>query len=56
MYGTRRGGGGLTRRGTVPITAEITVRAGQGDGKWEQRSTGRGRRAREEGGKLGDRW
>ena len=56
MYGTGMKRGGSIREGAGPITAEITVRAGQGDGKREQRRKGQGRRARVEGGNLGDRW
>ena len=49
MYGTGRGRGGLIREGAGPITAEITVRAGQG-GRQAGATAHGARQAREGGG------
>ena len=49
MYGTGRGKGGLIREGAGPITAEITVRAGQGG--QQAGATAHGARQAREGGR-----
>ena len=49
VYGTGRGRGGLIQGGAGPITAEITVRAGQGGRKAGATAHG-ARKARKDGG------
>ena len=52
MYGMGIERGSLIREEAGPITAGITVRAGQGRRKAGTTAWGRGRRARVEGGKT----